>query len=505
MRMGRNLLAGLANSVWTALVGLAVVPFYLKYLGIEAYGLVGFFVMTQALFQLLDMGLAPTINREVARCSASGNLKEAGNLLHSLALIYWGMAGVIALLMLALAPLIAEYWLQSKHLSSQTIEHALILMGLVVACRWPIGLYQGALMGAQRLTVSSSVSITMVTIGSLGAVAVLSFVSPTIEAFFIWQAGIGLVYAITMRWAAWRVIGRLKGIRFDVDKLKQIWHFSAGMSVIALSGLVFTQLDKIILSKMLGLEEFGHYMLATAVVSGLYFLIMPTYNAIYPHLSSLVITGDTKKMTDAYRLGTRMLATVLFPIAIMLALFAEDFVLIWTGNPVIASSVAPVIALLAIGTALHGVMFFQYALQLAYGMTQLPLTINALLLIVLVPMIIFFALTYGALGGAMAWVVLHVLYVMLGTWLTHRRLLKGVGKVWLFQDVGIPLTLSVLVGLSGHYAIQGTGYSVYVKLVCAIGLALVASLLSLSVSPQLRTVVMNSYGWQKNNLLCNSK
>ena len=81
MSLGRNLLAGLASSVWSALVGLAVVPFYLKYLGIEAYGLIGFFATTQAVLSLLDMGMAPTINREVARRSASGDLKEAGKLL----------------------------------------------------------------------------------------------------------------------------------------------------------------------------------------------------------------------------------------------------------------------------------------------------------------------------------------------------------------------------------------------------------------------------------------
>lgn len=267
MSLRRNLFAGLANSIWSALIGLAVVPLYLKYLGIEAYGLIGFFVTTQALLQLLDVGLAPTINREVARHSASGNLKEAGKLLHTLAIVYWSMAVVIALLIMALAPLIAGYWLQSKYLSRQTIEHAVMLMGLVVACRWPIGLYQSALIGAQRLTVSSGVSITMVTFGNLGAVVVLAFVSPTIEAFFIWQACVGLLYATTMQWAAWRVIGRLKEIRFDIDKLKQIWRFSAGMGGIALSGLVFTQLDKLILSKMLGLEEFAHYMLATVVVT----------------------------------------------------------------------------------------------------------------------------------------------------------------------------------------------------------------------------------------------
>lgn len=490
-------MAGLANSIWSALIGLAVVPFYLKYLGIEAYGLIGFFATTQAVLGLLDMGLAPTINREVARHSASGNLKEAGMLLHTLAVVYWSMAGVIALIIVALAPFIAEFWLRSKQLSPQTISHAVMLMGLVVACRWPIGLYQGALIGAQRLTVSSGISIAMVTFGNLGAVAVLALVSPTIEAFFIWQACSGLIYAGAMRWGAWRIIGRIPDTRFDIYILKSIWRFSAGMSGIGLSAIVFTQLDKVILSKVLALEEFGHYILATVVVSGLYFLIMPFFNVVYPRFSALVVTGDTEKMTDLYRLCTRLLATILFPIAMVLAVFAEDLVRVWTGNPGLALSVAPIISLLAIGSALHGMMFLPYALQLAYGMTRLPLTINAILMVVLVPLIIIFAITYGALGGAMAWLVLHVLYVMLGTWLTHRYLLKGVGGRWLFQDVGIPLTLSFLAGQVGHYMIQGGEYSTYVKLTGGIALALLAFSLSLSVSPNIRAVLLNSIGWKK--------
>lgn len=495
--MRLNLLAGLASSAWTALVMLAVVPLYLKYLGIEAYGLIGFFATTQALLQLLDMGLAPTINREVARSSASGNLQEAGKLLHTLAVIYWGMAGLIALLIFVLAPLIAEYWLQSKNIPPQTVKHAMMLMGLVVACRFPVGLYQGAIMGAQRLAVSSSINIVMVTIGSLGAVAVLAFVSASIEAFFIWQACIGLVYAAVMRLAAWRIVGRLKGLRFDVDQMKQIWRFSAGMSSITLTSLVFTQLDKMILSKMLGLEQFGHYMIATLLVSGLYVLITPTFNAVYPRFSAFIASGDIEKLTELYRLGTRMLASVLFPIAMVLVVFAEDLVQVWTGNPDVALSTAPVIALLAIGSALNGVMYFPYALQLAYGKTWMPLTINVLSMVFQFPLIIFLVKIYGALGGAMAWLILEILYVIFGPWLTHRYLLKELATRWVFQDIGIPLALSIVVGLAAHYATDGMIYSAYLKLICGTGFAILASAMTFLFSPQLRAVARNYMGWKK--------
>lgn len=473
MRLGHNLLAGLANSIWTAIVTLAVVPLYLMYLGIEAYGLIGFFATTQALFQILDLGLAPTINREVARCSAVGDLRKAGNLLHTLAIIYWVVAGAIALAIVALASFIAKYWLQSKHLPQETIEHAVMLMGLVVACRWPIGLYQGALMGAQRLTVSSGINIAMVTLGSFGAVGVLVFVSPTIQAFFIWQAGVGLVYAATMRWAAWGVVGRSAKVRFDGGELKRIWRFSAGVSGIAILAVLLMQLDKVLLSKMLSLEDFGRYMLAVLVANALLVLLTPVFNVIYPRLSALVAIGDTAELTKLYRSGTRLLSATLFPIAIAVAASSQDFIFLWTGNLELASSVAPLVSLLLIGTAINGVMIFPYALQLAYGATRLAFTITAVLIAVFVPLIILLVMFYGAVGGALAWALLNSLYLVFGAWMTHRHLLKGMALDWLMRDVGVPLSLALIIVLPGWELAHVRGDH-YMNVLLAGGLALLA-------------------------------
>ena len=77
MILARNFLAGLTNSMWSMVVTLVCVPMYLYYLGVEAYGLVGFFIFTQSVLQLLDLGLAPTINREVASCRSQGNMRDA--------------------------------------------------------------------------------------------------------------------------------------------------------------------------------------------------------------------------------------------------------------------------------------------------------------------------------------------------------------------------------------------------------------------------------------------
>lgn len=48
MAFKRNLIANYLGQSWTALMGLAFIPLYIKYLGIEAYGLIGLFALLQA-------------------------------------------------------------------------------------------------------------------------------------------------------------------------------------------------------------------------------------------------------------------------------------------------------------------------------------------------------------------------------------------------------------------------------------------------------------------------
>ncbi len=112
------------------------------------------------------------------------------------------------------------------------------------------------------------------------------------------------------------------------------------MIAIALVSIVFTQLDKVILSKMLTLEEFAGYMLAVAVSAGLYLIVVPTYNAMFPRFSGLVAANREAEIVQLYRLGTRLFAVALFPAAFVVAAFSYEILHVWTGDQVLAQRVA---------------------------------------------------------------------------------------------------------------------------------------------------------------------
>ena len=72
MSLKKNILAHYLSQIYVSLVGIVMVPVYVKYMGAEAYGLIGFYAMLQAWFQLLDVGLTPTMARESAKFQGGG-------------------------------------------------------------------------------------------------------------------------------------------------------------------------------------------------------------------------------------------------------------------------------------------------------------------------------------------------------------------------------------------------------------------------------------------------
>ncbi|WP_333681300.1 oligosaccharide flippase family protein [Dyella sp.] len=496
MRLGWNLIAALGNSGASALINVLATPFYLHFLGTEAYGLIGFFTTLMTLLAMLDLGLAPTISREVARQVELGDTRSAASLLATLERIYVVVAVGVGLLFLIGANWIAHSWLRTNHLSPIDVAHAVMIMGILAASRWPLTLYSGTLLGAQRLILLSKANITMVAIGALGSVALLRWVSPTINVFFLWQAVVSLIYTTLMRRHAWNVIGYKGNSRFEISELKRIWRFSVGLGTHTMTGAMLMQADKLALSKLVPLNIYGRYALASLLAGGLYLLVMPTYNVLSPRFSALVAAGEDVRLLNLYRLSTRLLATLVFPVAMVVALYAQPLVRVWTHDADLAAQVAPVLTLLIIGSALHGVMFMPYALQLAYGNARLPLLINSLLLVIYMPLIIAFTLRYAEIGTAAAWLILHIFYVVVGAWLTHRYYLKHYAWRWVLKDVSIPVVSALSVGMAflyffGKSALAEASLPMLILGICVSGVGAVA--ISLAFSPMLRSALLSHF------------
>ena len=436
-----NVLANLVGQGWGALLQLLVTPLYLRLLGIEAYGLIGFFVVLQTTAQVFDLGLAQTTNRELARLSADPlRFKLARDLVRTFETVYWLLGLLIAGTLFAAAPFMASGLFRPGTLSVETIAEAIRLMAIAFALQWPLGLYSGGMMGLQRQPAMNFLRIIVSTLTSGGAVLVLWLVSPSIRAFMLWQIAAGCVAVALVGRFLWHSLPKAESKpRFRLALLRQVWRFAAGMTGLTVSAVILTQMDKWILVQVLSLENFGYFTLAVTFANALYLVITPIFGAAYPRFSVLVAKGDQESLMQLYHLAAQSMAVAVIPIAATLSLFSYDILLLWTRNETAANSASPIASILVIGSALNGLMNLPYALQLASGWTSIGLAINVVLTAILAPAIWYAATHYGAVGAAVIWIFLNGAYMAAGIPLTHARLLKGEGAHLVRRDFAPPV------------------------------------------------------------------
>jgi O-antigen/teichoic acid export membrane protein len=437
----KNVAANYLGQGWGALMALAFVPLYIRFLGIESYGLIGIFAILQAWLSMLDLGMRPALGREMARFTGGAHdAQSIRNLLRSVEVIGFATASLVALGIWAASGWLASDWLTAKNLPVEVVTQAFAVMGVVTALQFIQNIYVSSIAGLQRQVLQNAVTGIMATARGLGAVAVLVWVSPTIKAFFIWQGVISLLTLILLAGVVYHALPSAPyPARFSKTALLGVWRFAAGTVAITFLALLLTQTDKILLSRLLPLAEFAHYALAGVVANALYVLVGPISAAFYPRFTELATCGNELALRAVYHQGAQLVTVLMGSAAVVLMLFGDRVLLLWTADPALTRQVAPLMAVMAMGTLCNGLMWMPYQMQLAHGWTSLAINTNIIAVSILVPAILWVVPHYGAIGAAWIWVTLNASYLVFSIYFFHRRLLPTEKWRWYRQDVFIPL------------------------------------------------------------------
>ena len=267
---------------------------------------------------------------------------------------YAFVAGVIAL---GLSPFLAKYWVQPKDLSVQTITYVFLLLSISLTFQLPINFYTGGLQGLQRQVILNTIRIIFTTLKSVGALLVLLFVSNSILTFFGWTLLVTILQALSMKYILWDCLPKTtsKPI-FDKQELKKIWRFAAGIAGISLTTILLTQVDKIILSKILSLEQFGYYTISCTLGFMIYQIASPLTQSYFPKFSNLISLNKTNELKNLYHQGCQMISVLVLPATFILVFFSKELIFVWTKNLTTAENTWMITAIYALGTGLNGLM-----------------------------------------------------------------------------------------------------------------------------------------------------
>lgn len=448
----RNIIASYFSQIYVALIGIVVLPLYLKNMGAESYGLIGFFTMLQAWFLVLDIGLTPTLARETARYNANALTPLAfRQLFRSLSVIFLTTAVLGSFLLLFFSAQIVENWLNLSTLSVEDALLAVQIMAIIVAMRWMCGMYRGVVSGSERLVWLSIYNIVIATLRFVIVLPVMHVYGYTPRVFFTYQLIIACVELAVLYVKATKLLPSTTSlpaeIGWSMKPVRAVIRFALSIALTASIWVFVTQMDKLLLSGILPLDEYGYFTLAVLAASVIMVISGPISSAILPRMANLHAGNNRAGLIELYRKSSRLVCILCGTAAITLFYCAQPILYFWTGDSVLAEKISPILQLYAMGNGLLAISAFPYYLQYARGNLNLHIIGNLILLLLLVPSVIYFATRYGAIGAGYIWLSLNALYFFIWVPLVHIKLEPGLHQQWIFKDVLIILLPALI--LSG--------------------------------------------------------
>ncbi|TCR71857.1 oligosaccharide flippase family protein [Rhizobium sp. BK376] len=427
-------------------VGFLMAPVYLQYMGKEAYGLVGFFTMLTAWFVLLDVGMTPTVMREIAIFrGGEGSATGLRNYLSACEIIFWGVASVAAIVLLWGAGWAATDWLKAETLPSYEVISSLQLMAIIIPIRWTSGYYKAIVNGYEKQTVLALLNIAFSSARFLAIILILRYISNSPVSFFVYQLVVSLVEIFTLVAISRRLMPRAQGER--KIHWRSVGDKLGATLAIGISGTIWvflTQFDKLLMSSTLTLKEYGAYSLAVTAASALGAINAPFNQAILPRMTKLFAAGDKHAGEKLYVTASHILAVISIPVIAMMTLFGTDLLSVWThGNSSIFWA-APIMALYSVGNFFVSVHSFSYYLQYASGNLKIHFFAHVAMLTAIIPCYLIAAHYGSPVTAAGTWACANALYFLIICPWVYDRIFGNP-----FRMMGGLITLGVIAIICG--------------------------------------------------------
>lgn len=446
MSVKRNAIANYAGQLYSLLISIVTLPIFLSIMGPDAYGLVGFYTVIYAWIMIFDLGITPALSREVARLKTQpDSSQQLASIASSFERLFSFMSFSVAALMLGFSSWISENWLVNERLDESRVIFALQFLAFAVALRWQSTIYRSVINGYEAQVWLNGIDLVISTLRYPLLLLVMTIDPEKFEWFFICQAGISALELIVLRRKHSSLIpgrGELPG--FNPALLRPLLPFALSAAYASALGVTLAQYDKLILSSVLPLDEYGYFALVGVITGGILTLSGPISRAILPRLTALLAANRYEEMMALYRQASMWMVVSLSPLIISIALWPYETLFAWTGNSQAAMWVAPVLPLFVAVAGLTSVTVFQYFLQYAHGDLSLNVRFNTALFVVSIPAITYAANTFGVVG--VAWILVVTRSVAFVLWIpyVHQRFAPGIHWSWLLNSVIKPLSVALI-------------------------------------------------------------
>jgi O-antigen/teichoic acid export membrane protein len=383
------------------LVGIAAIPFVVRGLGAERFGLLSLAWVILGYFTTFDLGLGRATTKYVAESLGKGEEDQVPRLAWTAVTIQGAFGLLGALVLVGVTSLLVEQILKIPPTLVEEAKATFHILALAIPVVLISGSFSGLLEASQRFDLLNAVRIpsgaSMFLLPLVGLA--LGFHLSGIVALIVVSRVAALAALVTLNL---RLFPQLRRFSACFAAFPRLLTYGGWVTVTSLVGPILLNLDRFLIASLLSMAAVAYYTAPYEIVIRLWIVPVSLTMSLFPAFSALEGMGDRQKLGTLFARSVVYTLLALAPLVLILGLFAEEILLVWLGSDFAAQSKAAM-RILVLGAFVGSAAHIPSALLQGAGRPDVTAKIHLLELPLYVGIAWVLISREGVVGAAAAW------------------------------------------------------------------------------------------------------
>jgi O-antigen/teichoic acid export membrane protein len=374
--LARNVVWNLIGGVAPMLVAVFSIPFLIRELGKERFGVLALAWALVGYASVFDLGIGRALTQLVAKKLGADEPEDLSSLAWT-SLLLMTLLGVIGgLAVILISPWLVGHTLKvPSELQAETLHSFYILAGTIPLVIVTAGL-RGLLEARQRFVLTNILRVPIGVFTFLGPLFVLPFshsLVPVIAILFLGRfAGCGCFL-----WATLRAVPSLRReLKLNRSFVRPLLRLGSWMTVTNLVSPLMVTLDRFLIGAILSIAAVTYYVTPFEVVTKVLLIPAALTGVVFPAFSTSSV-HDRDYTALLFGRSIKSISVVLFPIFLLITVFAQDGLKLWLGAD-FAQHSARVLQLIGVGVFINSLASVPFAFLQGVGRPDLTGKLNLL-------------------------------------------------------------------------------------------------------------------------------